>query len=128
MKNLLAIDYGLKHVGIAIALTPLAEPVATVSLTIAIPEILKLIDKHDIKEIIIGFSESTTALLTKDFAKELNDHISIPITFHDETLSSNITRKKMAQAGMKQSRRHNKMDHLVAASILQDYIDHQTNI
>lgn len=123
MKHLLCIDYGQKHIGLAIAVTQLAEPLKTVLKEEAIPIILDIIKEKNIDTVIIGLSENIMANLTKEFADTLAKHTDTPIVFHDETLSSRITRQKMSKAGLKKKKLHNKIDHLVAAHILQDYID-----
>ena len=122
MKNILGIDYG-KNLGLAIATTPLAEPLKTISLNESFEVIKSLVQEYQIDLIVIGISEGEMAEKTKSFAKNLENNISTPIYFQDETLSSHHTRQKMAKANYKQSKKHQKIDHLVAASILQDYLD-----
>lgn len=121
--NILGIDYGTKHVGLAVATGPLAEPVATVSIDKSIDTINQLIREHQIGQIIIGISENQMAEETKNFADQVRQSTNIDIIFHDETLSSQEMRQKVATAKMKKSKREAKIDHLVAAAILQDYID-----
>jgi putative transcription antitermination factor YqgF len=121
--NYLCVDYGLKHVGLAIATTPLAEPIATVPASQAVDRIAQLITDHQITQLVIGLSENQMAEKTRAFAGELARIFNLPVNFHDETLSSQETRQKMAQSGLKKSKREQKIDHLVAAAIIQDYLD-----
>lgn len=122
MIHLLAIDYGRSHTGLAIATTPLPEPIATVSTHKVQQHITHLIDKHHIQAIVLGISENQMAKETRQFAATLT-HFNLPLYLQDETLSSLETRQKLAQAGIKKSKRESKIDHLVAASILQAFID-----
>jgi putative holliday junction resolvase len=123
MKSYLAIDYGQVHLGLAIATTELAEPFKVISRKGAIETIKKLTDTLAITDIIIGLSEGAMAAETKAFGQELAKATGLPLHFHDETLSSQETRLLAARAGMKKSRRQGKIDHLVAAHILQDFLD-----
>ena len=122
--NLLSIDFGLKHIGLAISSGPLAEPFTqfpndhkTISRIIEICRIQK-IDK-----IIIGLSENQMAKKTKDFAKILEKKLNTPIIFQDETLTSHQARRYLIQSGAKKKKRQEKDHQIAAAIILQSYID-----
>jgi putative transcription antitermination factor YqgF len=126
--NLLGLDYGDKHIGIAIATTFIAEALEIAPNSAWKQRIKQLIAKHQIDEIVVGISENVMAEKIKQFAAELRDEFHLPIHFHDETLSSQDTRRQMAIHGVKKSVREAKTDHFVAAAILQDYIDSNANI
>ena len=68
-------------------------------------------------------SEGKMAFKIIQFSKLLKQQLNVPTEFHDETLSSFETRKKLAQAGAKKKKRESKIDHFVAAAILDDYLD-----
>lgn len=119
----LCLDYGEKHIGVAIATTIIAEPLEVISSTSSLAKIKDFVDKYNVTDIVIGLSENITAEKTKYFAKEVSNFISLPIHFHDETLSSQDTRRKLAASGLKRSVREAKIDHFVAATILQDFLD-----
>ncbi len=121
--NYLSIDYGDKYIGLAIAVGPLAEPFMTVKKDQAFKTISQVIAQHAIDVIVIGLSEGQMAQKTKAFGTEIKTTFNLPVVYHDETLTSQETRQQMAKIGMKRSRRHGKLDHLVAAAILQDYLD-----
>lgn len=124
--NLLGLDYGDKHIGVALATTFVAEPLQVVP-TSNIFEILRqLIDRYQVNAFVVGLSENETAQKTKDFARQLQDRFHLPVYFQDETLSSQETRRQLAQHGVKRSVRQAKTDHFVAATILQDYLDSVT--
>ena len=123
--NYLCIDYGDQYLGLAVAQGPLAEPLATIPMTHALEKITTLIDQYAIDAVILGLSEGKMAERTQAFADKLKSVTDLPIDFQDETLSSQETRERAAKMGMKKSRRESKIDHLVAAAILQDYLDSQ---
>lgn len=119
----LSIDYGEQYIGLAVAAGPLAEPLLTVKKDQALAVISQLIDQHAVGTLIIGLSEGQMANKTRAFANELEATFNLPIIFQDETLTSQETRLKAAQMGMKKTKREGKIDHLVATAILQDYLD-----
>lgn len=123
--NLLAVDYGEKYIGIAIALTPLAEPVVTIEKSHAIKKIIELIDHYQIDMLIVGLSEGSMAEKSRQYGHELEKLTSLPVTYVDETLTSADSRLQAAKAGIKKSKRETKIDHYAAALFLQDYIDSQ---
>jgi putative Holliday junction resolvase len=120
---LLGIDYGEKHIGVAMARSSLAEPLMVISTATAIEKLSHLIDDHHIRGLVIGYSEGEMAEKTRNFAALLDGIFRLPYVFQDETLSSYDTRVAVAQHGMPQKKRERKLDHYVAAAILQDYLD-----
>jgi putative holliday junction resolvase len=124
--NLLGIDYGEKHIGIAVATTFVAEALEVVPTHRVFDRISQLITEHKIDAIVVGISENQMGDKIKDFARSVSDRFHLPIHFQDETLSSQETRQQMAIKGVKKSIREAKTDHYVAAAILQDYIDSAT--
>lgn len=124
----LCLDFGLKHLGLAIADASLAKPLQTIPTNQALSQIQSLVHQYQIKSIVIGLSEGKMAQLTRLFGRQLSQLTHLPIYYHDETLTSYDVRVKAAQAGIKKSRRQGKLDHFAAAAILQDFLDthHQT--
>jgi putative Holliday junction resolvase len=121
--NLLAVDYGEKYIGIAIAQTPLAEPVVTVEKSHVTKKIIELIDYYQIDTLIVGISEGSMADKSRQFGNELHQLTGLPVKYVDETLTSSESRLQAAKAGFKKSKREAKIDHYAAALFLQDYID-----
>ena len=123
--NYLSIDYGLKHTGLAIATTPLAEPLKTIptaEIFVLLPEIIA---DNQIETLVIGISEGEMAQKTQAFAKKLSEKIATPIVFQDETLTSHQANAKLRTA--KKKTRSGPDHHFAAAIILQDHLDTQTN-
>lgn len=122
MKHtLLGIDYGEKRIGLAIATTPLAEPFTIVSPDKALATIKSLIITHQVTALVVGVSEAKTAEYTRQFIQKLRRITDTPIYTQDETLSTQETQIKLQSA--KKSTRTKPIDHFVAASILQEFID-----
>lgn len=105
------------------ATTSLAEPLETVPVEKAEELIKKLIAEQAIEALVMGLSEGKMAGESRDFGMKLSQMFKLPVYFQDETLSSQETRQRMALAGKRQKAREGKIDHLVAAQILQDFLD-----
>jgi putative transcription antitermination factor YqgF len=123
--NYLCLDYGEQHTGLAYSQGFLAEPLYTLPTSLLLTKITSIIADFKIETLVIGLSENLIGEKTKVFAKKIETLTGLPVIFHDETLSSQDTRRNMAQMGMKKKRREGKIDHLVAAAILDDYLDSQ---
>lgn len=126
--NLLGIDYGEKHIGVAIATTFIAEALEIIPSHKAINRISQLIKEYKVDSIVLGISENQMGEQIKAFGGKLSATFHLPIHFQDETLSSQETRQLMAIKGVKKSIREAKTDHYVAAAILQDFIDSTSDI
>ncbi|MFC1653640.1 Holliday junction resolvase RuvX [Patescibacteria group bacterium] len=120
-KKILGIDYGQSRVGIAIADSKIADPLRTVPADKSIKTIIKLIESHDISDIVVGVSEGETLENTKRYIEELEGEINLPIHTQDETLSSYEVKEKLLITNKKKIK--GSIDHFAAALILQDYID-----
>jgi putative Holliday junction resolvase len=133
-KRILAIDYGLKRIGLA-----LSDPLKTFSYAYkTVPnnsnlyfELAHLILEKDIEKIILGlpFKESgEEALLTKEvkkFKESLEIKFKLEVILFDERYSSSIASEHISQSVFKKSKRKDKslLDKEAAAVILQDYLN-----
>lgn len=119
----LGIDFGTKFVGIALAASPLAQPLQVAANNdYLLSYICTLIDDYQIKTVVIGLSERQTAERTKAFARQLGTTISCDIEFVDETLTTQIVKAKLRDAGHK-LKTEDRVDHFAAAELLQDWLD-----
>lgn len=124
--RILAIDYGRKKIGLAVATTMLAEAYGVVrckSSHSAIEKIRKVVEKEKIEKIVVGLSEGKMAKETKRFAEMLGRQLDLPIYFQDESLSTQRAQDLSIQAGVKRRKRKEFEDAYTAALILQDYLD-----
>lgn len=120
--NYLGLDYGLTHLGIALADGPLASPLTTISTKKAAKILPILIDTHRIDEIVIGLPDKT---LKFEFDKFLNSLKILNLKFQivDETLSTKEAIQKLMHTS--QTRRRVKQHAVAATLLLQSFLDSQ---
>lgn len=115
--NYLGIDYGEAKVGVAIAEGPLAEPLTTLDTGMALHEIMMLVKKHNIAEIVVGDCP-------EEFLKMLQGW-GLPVHQADETLSSHDARQALLHKSQKKRREN---EHAVSAAlILQNWLEINTS-
>ena len=133
MGRILAIDYGLKRVGIAV--TDTLQMIATPLETVPTPTILEFIKQYAVTEIIECFvigepkkldnTEADILPAIRIFAEKLQAlYPDIPIEWQDERFTSSIARKQLVTAGYKKNQRRDKtlIDKLSANIILSDFM------
>jgi len=120
---LIGIDYGDKHCGLALGQSSFAAPLETVLTSSAIGFIRTLLSQYQVEAFVLGLSEGVMAGKTQAFGKLLENTFHLPVFYQDETLSSQETRLHLARHGTKKSKREQKIDHIVAANILQEYLN-----
>lgn len=129
--NYLGLDYGEKKIGVALSAGIFSRPCKTIkkeTIESQLTEIQKICQEEAIDQIIVGFPEqdkdSLTAEKINSFVKKLKATVQIPVSFQDETLSSQHALQKMIESGKGMKRRKDD-DSFAAAIILQDYLDAQ---
>jgi len=121
---ILGIDYGLKNIGLAIATSPLAEPLANLRVSSGMnKKLLKICLNLQVEKIVIGMSEGKIAREIQRFATQLGKELNIPIVFQDETLSTRLATQKLAESQTKKKKRHGPKHSFSASLILQEYLD-----
>lgn len=127
-KSLIAIDYGIKKLGIAIS-TPdhkIAMPFKLITEDNAkrkIDILVNLIKEQNICAIVIGIpyhmdgSSSEQTLVVQKFIKKLSNQIDLPIFLQDERLTTKAANVFLKNFGLNRKRR-NMQDDLVAASMI----------
>lgn len=130
----LAIDYGGANIGLAycdkleISTKPLT-PIKNKSLKKTLEQIMRIIDQHNIEGIVIGVplgtnnQETQQSIKTRFFADRLNDLISKPVEFWDETLSSKRAIEIMIAGGKPQKARKKLLDSYAAVVILKGFLE-----
>lgn len=128
--NILALDYGLKKIGVALATTPIAEPIGIIHHTLGkdsqisaavLDRVGRLTQDHAIEKIIVGISEGKSAEQAQTFAQVLRDTFALDVEEVDETLTTHDALSKRAH--QKKSKRQTPDDDLAAAVLLQEYLD-----
>lgn len=123
MAHLLGIDYGTKHVGVAVATGDLSEPVGFFDNNDKLfHRLSRLCTDHQVELIVIGLSEGEMAKNTRLFAQRLKAQVKLPVVFQDETLSSVETGRLLLHL-KRRRQRSQPQDAYQAAFILQDYLD-----
>ena len=124
--RILAIDYGQKKVGVALATSRLAEPYKVIRFTSGeafIKELGKIIEEEQIEELVVGVSEGEMGEESKNFGKKLKKEFNMPLHFQDETLTTQKAQELSFKAGIKRKKRKELEDAYSAALILEAYLD-----
>ena len=132
--RLLGLDVGSKTIGLALSdvLRTVATPFDTIRRTKFKDDVKQLvahIDEHDVAALVIGLpinldgSEGPRAQSTRAFARNLADHIDLPLVFWDERLSTAAAERALLEADASRKRRAEVIDKMAAAFILQGALD-----
>ena len=134
LKRILAIDYGLKRVGLA-ATDPMqiiANGMETVATSEVFDFLKKYISEHPVARFVVGYprqmdgSDSQIMPQIKKFTEKLRKTFpEIEIAFYDERFTSVLAHKAMLAGGLHKKDRQNKAlaDKISATIILQDYLE-----
>ena len=131
--RILAVDFGEKRIGLATsdASGSIATPRRTVARKedeAAIAEILSFCAEEEVGSILIGIprspegAESPFAARIRSFAAKLARNTSLPIRFHEETLTSNEAARRLPPGSSREA-----ADRMAAAVLLEDYLAHTSN-
>jgi putative Holliday junction resolvase len=134
----MAIDYGMKRVGIAVTdpLQIVASPLLTVDTTKAIEFLKDYCNKEQVEKIVIGLplrlngEETHATQPALNFGKTVKKNIpNVEVDFEDEQFTSKMAMQAMVAGGMKKKDRRNKenIDKVSAAIILQSYLGKELN-
>ena len=134
LSRILAIDYGLKRIGLALTdpLNIFAYPFKTLLKDKnVLDELEKIITGKNVSKIILGYpfndngSKSDISGAIEKFAKEITRKFKIEIIFWDEGYTSVMAKEKILESVPKKSKRRDKglLDRNSAAIILQEYIN-----
>lgn len=125
--NVLGIDYGTEHIGIALGSTEsgLAEPLTTL-LAHQNPDsaIRALVSEHHSDIVVVGVSEKTSAAQAEQFANCLKLTVNLPVHLVDETLSSKEAISKLLHKSRK--KRAIEQHAASAAVILERWMEEQS--
>ncbi len=134
--RVLGIDFGDKHVGLALSdqLGITVGPLDSYTLTGRHDQdgkhFLALIEKHDISEIVIGLplrmdgTEGTRVAKTREFAAWLKNVVKKPVVFMDERLTSHQAQGVIREENVREpGKKKNREDQLAAMIILSTYLE-----
>ncbi len=134
MKRILAIDYGMRRVGLAVTdlMQMIAQPLDTIDNKHIIDYLKAYIQKEPVEKIVLGEPKQLSGMDTdssedvRTFRQKLNELFpEIPVIMVDERLTSRMAKQTLIDAGYKKSDRRNKklVDTVAAALILQTYLE-----
>lgn len=123
--NYLGLDFGTKHIGVAIATGPLAEPLTTIDTKSVVTALKSLVEKQSIDAIVVGVPDERENPPLKKLISDIA-FLNLPIYLVDETLSTKDAQQALMHTT--QTRRKQYEHSVAAALILQSYLDsHYTN-
>ena len=137
LKKILAIDFGVKRIGLAIgdSESSIATPFKTIknngyeNCSIKIAEIAK---EWGINLIVLGkpeiYSDQEVNKQIDNFGKILKKNLNIDVIFYNEDYSSNSAQAELAmqmQAGRKKKVNKAEIDRIAATLILQSYFENE---
>ena len=133
--RLMGLDVGEKTIGLALSDT--GQMIATPSVTLMrskfrkdVEELKAEIDEHGVKTLVIGLplnmdgSEGPRCQSTRQFVKNLEPHLALPVLLWDERMSTMAVTRTLLEADMSRQKRAKVVDKMAAAYILQGALDH----
>ena len=129
----LALDYGLKRVGVAVSDPEgiMAFPRCTLKREVRktfFAELLALIEKECPDAIVLGYplhtdgSECLTTTQVRNFAASLRRRVTLPIYYMNEVLSSADAESRLAEAGLNGRAIREVVDQEAAVLILESFL------
>lgn len=130
----LAVDYGTRRIGLAVCdeLEFGAYPLTTVTRSRSLPhdlaEIARLAQKEEAGGIIVGLplnadgSHGPSAEKASQFSRALMKYTRIPITLHDEFLSTWEAQEELIAADVSRKKRKAVIDQMAAVHILESFL------
>ena len=136
--RILAIDFGLKRMGLAVsdALGVTAQGLPTLQRTRReddLQHIQQLVEEHSAGRVILGHpvshagKETSMSRQVVAFAEKLRQRLNCPVELWDERLTSVQANRMLRAAGMSIQKRRKAADRVAAVLLLQSYLDYQAN-
>lgn len=133
--NTLALDYGSRRVGVALAASDLkiSQPLATLaSDEQLITELKKLVAEHQVSQLVVGLprnldgDDTAQTASARQFASTLETELALPVYLVDEAATSLEAEARLKQSGKPYLK--GEIDALAAAIILDDFLaNYETN-
>ena len=129
MSSILALDVGSRRIGVALANveTGFPSPLTTITNDAAVwDKIGELAREYDTETLVVGLPRNLSGQdtpqteYTREFIKQLSEHVSIPIKTQDEALTSVKAEEELSARRTKFDK--SEIDSLAAVYILEDYI------
>ena len=132
--RVMALDLGEKRIGVAISdeLRLIAKSYAVIKRKSRREDFARyqtIIAEQNITLLVIGLpitlggTDSQKTTWVRDYADDLRGHITIPITFWDESLTTVEAEASLRERGVRGKKAKERVDAVAAAFILQNYLD-----
>ena len=130
--SILAIDYGRKRIGLAVAALNIPFPLKPLIRTDTVTDIARISDvirDYQVSRIVVGLplnmdgTESAMTREVKNFAAAIAKKLKMEVDFADEKLTSREAEQKLAPANRNWKKRKGKIDGVAAALILENYME-----
>jgi putative Holliday junction resolvase len=136
--RILAVDYGLKRIGLAISdgLGITAQGLLTLERTRLeddLRHIRKLVEEHAASRVIVGNpvshkgGETSMSRQVAAFADKLRRRLECPVELWDERLTTAEANRLLRSSGIGIEKRRRARDRVAATLLLQSYLDYQAN-
>ena len=134
----LGIDLGEKRIGIAVSdsngkvATPIQVLVRSKSAKQDHNKINELVNEWEAEIVVVWMpyslngSKGPAARLVEKEVEKLSDSISVPVTIHDERLTTVMAAKELDVQGLDSKKQREVIDQVAASVILQSWLDNQT--
>ncbi|ADV60975.1 Holliday junction resolvase YqgF [Isosphaera pallida ATCC 43644] len=138
MGTILALDHGLKRVGLAISdpgrsiaspLGRLERPGGEAGFTTEIQTLKRLVREHGVDRLVMGLPvhtsgrDSPQARAARQWGDRVAKELGLTIIYVDERYSTKHADELMREAGLSAAKRKRRVDSLAAVVILRDYLD-----
>lgn len=134
--RILALDVGKKRIGLAVSdeLGFTAQGIETLQRTRIredLEHLKQIADQWQINTLLIGKplhmsgSESRQSEYTREFAARLHQHLSLPVVFWDERLTSAEAERMLRLGGASLEQRKKAVDRMAAVLLLESYLGYQ---
>ncbi len=128
--RVLAVDYGLSRVGLAISDPSglISQPLKVVPTKDALEEIARIVKEREVGKVVVGLplnmdgTEGEMALLAKEFAAKIKE-TGVDVELFDERLSTYEAECLLKSTGLNWKKRKKKLDAVAASLILKAYLE-----
>lgn len=121
--GILGIDYGIKHVGVAISYwQESSRPLGTFTLAEIWTKLPEWRKEYNLDKIVVGLPSGKIYNRVMAFGKKINYTYNIMVDYQDETLTSFAAKKMMVENKVAKKKRRNLLDAYSACLILDEYL------
>lgn len=134
--RVLALDVGRKRIGLAVSdeLGITAQGIDTLHRTRIREDLASLkavAERWNVNLLLVGRplhmsgAESRQSEYTQEFAQRLHEHLSLPLVFWDERLTSAEAERMLRDSGASLDQKKRSVDRLAAVLLLESYLENQ---